>query len=131
MIQKVVLDTNVFVAAGFNKNSASAQIIEEIREDPLRMVWNEATRVETRSVLQQIPPLSWDAVADLFCEDNRYEGATHSDHYETIPDPTDRKFAALAKASGATLVTLDADFLDHRDHVDVEIMTSEGFTRRQ
>jgi predicted nucleic acid-binding protein len=40
----VVLDTNVFVAAGFNPRNASTKIVEAVKLEQLRMVWNEATR---------------------------------------------------------------------------------------
>ncbi len=58
----VVLDTNVWVAAGFNPDSSAAQIIQAIRDGDLRLVWNEATRRETRQILTQIPPLDWHRV---------------------------------------------------------------------
>ena len=53
----VVLDTNVLVAAGFNPRSASAKIVEAVKQGELRMVWNEATRPEIERIMQQIPPL--------------------------------------------------------------------------
>jgi hypothetical protein len=34
----VVLDTNVFVAAGFNPRSASARIVEAVKRGQVRMV---------------------------------------------------------------------------------------------
>lgn len=67
----VVLDTNVFVAAGFYAQSHSARLIERVRRGQLRMVWTESTRAETRYVLEKIPPLDWDALADLFRDENR------------------------------------------------------------
>ena len=42
----VVLDTNVFVAAGFNPRSASARIVDAVKHGQVRMVWNDATRRE-------------------------------------------------------------------------------------
>ena len=35
-LPNVILDTNVFVAAGFSERSASARIIEAVREGRLR-----------------------------------------------------------------------------------------------
>ena len=40
----VVLDTNVLVAAGFNPRSASARIVNAVKQGKLHMLWNEATR---------------------------------------------------------------------------------------
>jgi predicted nucleic acid-binding protein len=65
-MEGVVIDTNVFVAAGFNAKSASARILAAIRERRFQLVWNEPTRRETEFVLRRIPPLRWDKFADLF-----------------------------------------------------------------
>jgi PIN domain len=47
----VVLDTNVFVAAGFNPGSHSARLVEAVRDGRLRMVWNDATHAEIEHVM--------------------------------------------------------------------------------
>jgi hypothetical protein len=62
----IVIDTNVFVAAGFNSKIASARILAAIREGRLQLVWNEPTRRETEMILRRIPHLGWDKFADLF-----------------------------------------------------------------
>jgi predicted nucleic acid-binding protein len=59
-MEGVVIDTNVFVAAGFNAKSASARILAALRERRFQLVWNEPTRRETEFVLRRIPPLRWD-----------------------------------------------------------------------
>jgi predicted nucleic acid-binding protein len=63
---EVVLDTNVFVAAGFNPSSHSACLVEAVRDGRLRMVWNNATRAEIEHVMRRIPRLSRTRIADLF-----------------------------------------------------------------
>ncbi|MFP4345447.1 MAG: PIN domain-containing protein [Anaerolineales bacterium] len=126
----VVLDTNIFVATGFNRDSHAARIVRAVEEGELRMVWNEATRREIRQVLEHIPPLSWKTFADLFREEERYSGATHPDHFDYIDDPDDRKFAALAEAADALLVSLDDDLLEHRTQAGVTILTSGEFLER-
>ncbi|NDJ37054.1 MAG: PIN domain-containing protein, partial [Chloroflexi bacterium] len=104
----VVLDTNILVAAGFNPSSASAAIVNAVREGALALVWNVPTRRETRAVLEQIPPLEWGAFARLYRDESLYLHEVHPDRFSTIPDPADRKFAALAGPRGAQLVTNDA-----------------------
>ncbi len=123
----VILDTNVFVAAGFRPESDSARIVEEIRRGRRRMIWNEATRRETRAILDKIPPLSWDEVADLFRDETRWSMKTHPARFGQIPDSTDRKFAALAHASGAILVSQDDDLLAHPERIDVLVLTPGEF----
>src|SRR5690349_11422104 len=82
----VILDTNVFVAAGFNRRSASARIIEQVRSGQLRMIWNDQTRRETQHVLSKIPQVSWSSMAELFREANRYAGHTSPEKFDYIQD---------------------------------------------
>ncbi|RPI55663.1 MAG: PIN domain-containing protein [Chloroflexi bacterium] len=124
---KVVLDTNLFVAAGFNPRSRSARILGEVAKGALAMAWNDGTRGEIRAVLTQIPPLSWERWADLFREEHRHRGETHPERFSLVPDPEDRKFAALAEATGATLVSNDAHLLAGRDEYDFPILSPGEF----
>ena len=126
----VILDTNVFVAAGFNRQSASACIVVEIRSGRLRMIWNEQTRLETQYILNKIPPLSWSNVADCFREEDRHHGETALAPFNHIPDPDDRKFAALASAAGVVLLTNDHHLLSGRDEAEMEILTPREYSQR-
>jgi len=127
----VVLDTNVFVAAGFNSQSSSARVISRVRRGHLVLVWNEATHEESRAVVERIPPLSWEPFADLFQVDGRYTGEIELERVGYVPDPADRKFAALAEACDAALITNDDDLLANRDQTDVYIVTPDEFFERE
>lgn len=127
----VVLDTNVLVAAGFNASSASARVVQRIRNRRARLVWDEGTRGEAEHILRKIPPLSWSTVVDLYHSEHRYEGATYPEAFDFVPDPDDRKFAALAAAAGAVLLTLDDHLLAHRDQAHIAILTPREFLRMQ
>lgn len=116
---RVVIDTNVFVGAAFNPGSASARLLSAVRAGSGALVWDAPTRDETRAVLDRIPRLSWDAVADLFHADCRFGGETRPEAFGQIADPADRKFAALAAAAGCTLVSSDRHLLDHRGSLPV------------
>ena len=113
-MRNIILDTNTFVAAGFKRNGAAAHILQMVRDGELTLVWNEATRAETRMVMRKIPPVSWEAVADLFQPENEFTGETRPEDCGFVPDPDDRKFAALAEATNATLITMDDDLLGNR-----------------
>ena len=123
----VILDTNVFVAAGFNPRSASARILRQVRQGRLRMVWSQPTRRETQRIVEKIPPLSWERVRDLFREEDRCSDEVMLSAYDFIRDPDDRKFAALADATGAALVTNDDDLLTHRQRVPFEVLTPHDY----
>ena len=126
----VVLDTNVFVGAGFRRHSASARILEHVRSGDLRLVWNDDTFGETCHIVRKIPPLRWPEVEGLFREENRYDGPAHPDRFPWVPDPEDRKFLALAAETGATLVTSDDHLLSGRENAPVSILTPGEFLRR-
>jgi predicted nucleic acid-binding protein len=128
---RLVLDTNVFVAAGFNSESASARIIGSVRAGDLKLIWNEETRRETRAVVEQIPPLSWTSFSGLFREGGRYRGKTEPEKIGYVPDPADRKFAALARATESALVTNDDDLRANRDGADIYIVTPTEFLERR
>ena len=127
----VVLDTNVFVAAGFNPRSASAKIVDAVKQGQLRMVWNDATRRETERIMKQIPPLRAHDVEQYFRPADRFTGTTHPERFADIPDPDDRKFAALAHAAGAILISNDEHLLGHRDHLGLTVLTPSEFWRRE
>jgi uncharacterized protein len=126
----VVADTNMFVAAEFNPESDSARILEAVRAGTLRLVWDGPTRQETEHVVGSIPPLRGTDLSVFFTLDTRYDGPTDPDAFDFIPDPADRKFAALAAATGAVLVTSDRHLLDGRPHFGVEVLTPAEFVER-
>jgi uncharacterized protein len=128
---RLVLDTNVFVAAGFNPNSTSARILEQVRMGNLQLVWDDRTRRETERILNRIPPLSWSDAAELFREEHRYAGETFPEKFDYIPDPEDRKFAALAEAAGAPLVTNDDHLLSSRERAGVAILTPGAYLKQR
>jgi predicted nucleic acid-binding protein len=120
-VPRAVLDTNVFVAAGFRRRSASATLVQRAREGAICLVWNEPTRAETRSVLERIPRLSFEAVEGLFTEGGHYTGPTRPEAFDFVVDAADRKFAALAAAAGVPVVSSDRHLLDHRDREMFEV----------
>jgi predicted nucleic acid-binding protein len=103
----VVIDTNVFVAAGFNSRSAAARIVAAVREGQFQLIWNKPTRRETETILRRIPGLEWARVADLFRPEGEFAGRFDPDAFVMIADRDDRKFAALAAAAKSPLVTND------------------------
>lgn len=72
--------------------------------------------------MRQIPPLRKQPVGEYFLPEGRFEGATQPERFRGVPDPDDRKFAALAYAAGVPLISNDSDLLDYRSK-DVEVLT--------
>jgi predicted nucleic acid-binding protein len=129
-MEGVVIDTNVFVAALFNRRSASARILEGVREGGFRQIWNLSTRRETEMILRRIPRLEWQSVADLFSPEGEYTGPVDPAAFTMIADPGDRKFAALSAAANAPLVTSDKLVLAQRGRIGIEIVTPHDFLAR-
>jgi len=126
-MEGIVIDTNVFVAAGFNPRSASARILTGLREGRFRLIWNEPTRRETEMILHRIPRLDWEKVADLFRPEEKFTGSVDPDAFALITDPDDRKFAALSASAKAALVTNDGHVLAQSRAVGIEALTPSAF----
>lgn len=127
----VVIDTNVFVAAGFNTKSASARILAAVREGRFRLIWNEPPRRETETILRRIPRLDRATVADLFQPEGEFTGPVDPDAFEAIADRDDRKFAALSAAAKAPLVTNDRQVLAQGNLIGIEVLTPRAFLSRE
>jgi len=115
---RAIFDTNVFVAAGFKHRSACARLIEAARDGRVRMVWCQTTRAETERVLTKIPPLDWDAVADVFTPDGEAQDPDPTTA-AFVTDPDDRKFAALSMATAVPIISADSDLTVHAGRLDV------------
>ena len=125
---RAVFDTNLFVAAGFNPRSSSARLLRIAQEGRVELVWSEATRGETEHILRRIPRLSWEEAEPLFRPELQHPDGD-AEAFAFVEDPDDRKFAALAAATGATLVTSDDHLLRHRGRADLTIATPSAFLR--
>jgi predicted nucleic acid-binding protein len=112
---RAIFDTNVFVAAGFNPASASARLLGAARAGRLLAVWHADTRAETRAVLTRIPRLRWADAEAVFVPEGAFAGPLDLAAVAFVTDPQDRKFAALALATGAPLVSADAHLLEHAE----------------
>lgn len=120
---RVVIDTNVFVAAGFRPGSASGRLLDEVCAHRLRLAWSAETRRETEYVVRKIPRLSWERFVNCFTEEERVDLETDLAAYEFISDPEDRKFAALAQTCDVPLITSDEHLLRVRDRLAIPVLT--------
>ena len=127
----LVVDTNVFVAAGFEPASASARLLDAIARGRCRMMWHRTTRRETERVLRRIPRLDWQRFAPLFRPEWEHEGALDLAPFGAIEDAGDRKFAALAAATGSILISSDSHVLARRDALPVRVLKPGEFLAGQ
>lgn len=129
-VPPVILDTNIFVGAGFNAESNARRITEAVEHGDLLLVWSDATRAESLKVVSSIPPLPDGVFEAMFTDAGHYDGPTRPDRFQQVPDETDRKFAALAEATGVVLVSNDDDLLANRKQTGVTIHTSSEYVER-
>jgi predicted nucleic acid-binding protein len=83
-IEGIVIDTNVFVAAGFNPRSASARVLAATGDGRFRLIWNTSTRRETELILVRIPRLDWERFTDLFPPEGEFTGPVDLDAFALI-----------------------------------------------
>jgi len=91
------------------------------------MVWNDATRRENEAVLRRIPPLDWEEFSVLFDPGGEFKGDTAPNLFNRIEDPEDRKFAALAAATGAIVISSDSHLLSCREELPITVLTAREF----
>jgi predicted nucleic acid-binding protein len=127
MNKKIVTDTNLFVAAGFNKSSASSKILNLIEKGKLDLIWHKETLKETKYIIKKIPPLNWSVFKGLFQEQCEFRGDLVPDSFKNIDDHSDRKFASLADKTNSSIITNDDHFLSVRKKLDLKVYTPVEF----
>lgn len=121
-VGRVVLDTNVLVAAAYNPRSASRRVVEACLDGGLTPVLSPALRREYEFVLSRAargrPYLG--RIRRLL------DGAEVVEPAQTprvVPDdPEDDKLVAVARAARAVLVTNDAHLLALAGYEGLEVM---------
>lgn len=126
----MVIDTNVFIGAGFRPNGYSAKMIEKVREGEWRLIWHGKTRRETERIARKIPVFSDRFLEDLFREEDEFSGRIIEDDFDFIVDREDRKFAALAVAAEVPLISNDIHLLAWEERLPVPVQTAAAFFMR-
>lgn len=70
-------------------------------------------------------------MSKLFHPADRFGAETHPERFIGIPDPDDRKFAALAHAAAAILISNDEHLLSYHGDMDLTVLTSGAFWKGQ
>ena len=121
-VTRVVLDTNVLVAAAYNPASASRRVVEACLDGELAAVLSPALRREYEFILSRAvrgrPYL--EQILRLV------DGAQVVEPAQTpravTDDPDDDKLVSAALAAGATLVTNDAHLLAIAGHEGLKVV---------
>ena len=129
-IEGIVIDTNVFVAAGFNPRSASARVLAAVRDERFHLIWNQSTRREIEMILRRIPRLNWEEVANLFQGAGEFTGPVDPRTFVLVRDRNDRKFAALSAAAKRPLITNDNYLLRDLSIIGIDALAPRAFLAR-
>jgi len=134
---KVVIDTNLLVAAFFNKSSYSAKIIRLAERSRIRILWTEAVKKEANFILGNIrKSLSSknrfkkraknfkNKLKNIFKKVNKIK---YPPKVKVVKkDPQDNKFIACAVKGGADLIiSNDKHLLDVKEFKGIPIFTSK------
>ncbi len=133
---RIVIDTNVLIAALTRPQGAAARIVRAWRDGWVEVVTSEATLREAELVLgggwleRVAPRAEVDALlAQLRERSVRVEGRSIADL--RLKDEGDRRLVEAAVAGGAAyLVTADREVLAQRGYGGVEFVTPSEMARR-
>ncbi len=125
-VTRVVLDTNVLVAAAYNPRSASRYVVQACLDGELTLVLSDALRREYEFILGRAargrPYL--EQIQQVL---DRAEVVESAQTHRIVPDdPDDDKLVAAALAAGAVLVSNDAHLLALAGHEGLTVVRPVG-----
>jgi len=125
---KIVIDTNLFVAGYFNKDSASAKILRMARRNEVQILWTESIKKEVERIIQNIKARKkfQKEVQEIFKEENKVEPRFKIK--EIKEDPEDDKFLESAYFGKAqAIVSNDRHLLSLKQFQGIPIYTPKTF----
>lgn len=128
---KVILDTNLFVAAYFNKASSSAKILKLVEENKLIPYFSKSMFSELEFILKNIRARAdfKEKVYDILGKGEMVEGFKIK--YVVKDDPDDDKLLAVAeKAKAEYLITSDKHLLQIKKYEGTKIVKPSDFLQR-
>jgi len=125
---KIVIDTNLFVAGYFNKDSASAKILEMAKRGKIQVLWTEEIRKEVERIIKNIKAKKkfQKEIQKIFKEENKIEPRFKIK--EIKEDPEDNKFLECAYFGEAqVIVSSDRHLLSLEHFRGIPIYTPKTF----
>jgi putative PIN family toxin of toxin-antitoxin system len=129
-VKRVVLDTNVLVAAAYNPASASRRLVEACLAGELTAVLSPALLREYEFILARaVRRHPYLVRLHLLLE--RTETVQPAETPQVVPDdPDDDKLVAVALAAGAVIVTNDAHLLGVAGHEGLRVFRPADLSTR-
>lgn len=129
---KVVLDTNVFIAAYFNRKSASARIIDLCIENKHKLIFSPLLRKEVRLILKNVRAEREfrEKIRSLFVNASKVKPTKKV--FTVKEDPEDNKFLECALEGEADyLITSDRHLLEFGEFAQTKICKPTQFLKLQ
>lgn len=127
---RIVIDTNVFVAAAYNPRSSSRKIVNAVWEKQLRLVVSPAIIREYKMVLPKAIR-SDDAREEVWKAIKCAQSVTPQENPSVTEDRSDDKFLAAAVAGEAdAVITNDEHLLAVHPYQVIEILQPSEFRKR-
>ncbi|MCK4405172.1 MAG: putative toxin-antitoxin system toxin component, PIN family [Hadesarchaea archaeon] len=129
---KVVLDTNVFIAAYFNRKSASARIIDLCLENKHKLIFSPRLRKELRLILKNVRAEREfrEKIRSLFVNASKVKPTKKV--FTVKEDPEDNKFLECALEGEADyLITSDRHLLELEEFAQTKICKPTQFLKLQ
>jgi putative PIN family toxin of toxin-antitoxin system len=129
MAVRVVMDTNVFIAARWNPRSTSARLLRLCAEGELQACYTRSMRAELALILRNVraPQEFREFVEKVFAAGRLITQAPRVSIVKE--DPDDNKYLACAIAADAAIVTSDRHLLQMDGWRGVRVMSPRGFAQ--
>ena len=127
---KLVLDTNIFIAAYFNRKSASARIIDLCLENKHELIFSSRLRKEVRLILKNVRANRefQKRIQSLFMNASRIRPTQKI--FMVKEDPEDNKFLECALEGKADyLITSDRHLLELGEFAQTKICKPTQFLK--
>lgn len=128
----MVLDTNVFIAAYFNRKSASAKIIDLCLKNKHKLIFSSRLRKEVRLILRNVRAEREfrKKIRSLFMEASKVKPTQKV--FKVKEDPEDNKFLECALEGKADyLITSDRHLLELGEFAKTKICKPTQFLKLQ
>lgn len=128
----MVLDTNVFIAAYFNRKSASARIIDLCLDNKHKLIFSSRLRKEVRLILKNVRAEREfrEKIRSLFVNASKVKPTKKV--FTVKEDPEDNKFLECALEGEADyLITSDRHLLEFGEFAQTKICKPTQFLKLQ
>ena len=126
---KVVIDTNVIIAAFRNEKSASAKIIEDCLSGGLQPFGSAKTKNEAKRIVQRATPgkENWIKLDKLLYKTSE---VIPTQRFDIATDKSDNLYFEAAYASGCKMIiTNDHHLLEHDGYWGIRVMRPAEFLK--